>query len=136
MKSIIHCSLEAYKLGNDLVEHVFAQCAEFQIEDNGVGVTRTIDFQKDLNLCQLRRFCRHRLGLRVTASFTKHACRRAIPLVIYFESELHQHGLYPRSSENRARNTLLRVVNVVLGSLFIDRFLQLNLLKNRVDHET
>jgi hypothetical protein len=136
MKTIIHCALETYRQGNDLVEHVLAQYAEFQVEEGGATVPRKIDLQKDLNLCQLRRFCRHTLGLRVTASSTKHACRRAIALAISFEAELHQHGLHPRSAETRARNTLLRLVNVVLGSCFIDRFLELNLLKTRVDHET
>jgi hypothetical protein len=35
MGTIIHCALETYKQGNDLVEHVLVQYAEIRIEDNG-----------------------------------------------------------------------------------------------------
>jgi hypothetical protein len=132
----IHCSLEVYKVGDEMVEESLAQYVDVEvIDNNGQPSTKRIDFHKDLNLCQLRRFCR-RLGLRHTASSNKHACRKAIAHAILFEKGLSENGLHPRSSEIRARNTLLRLVNVVLGHCFVDRFLAINDLKSRMDHET
>jgi hypothetical protein len=42
----------------------------------------------------------------------------------------------PRSVEQQATNTLLRQINVIFSSEFIERFQELNDGKNRVDHET
>ena len=49
---------------------------------------------------------------------------------------MKKNGLHPRSTEAWARNTLLRLVNVIFSSCFIDRFLSLNDAKSRMDHET
>ena len=124
--SLIHCALEVYKHGNGMVEENLAQYVDVDcIDEDGALCTKRIDLHKDLNLCQLRQFCR-RLGLRHTASSNKHACRKAIAQAILFESGLKEHGLHPRNTEIRARNTLLRLINVIFGSCFIDRLLAIN----------
>lgn len=131
----IHCAVEVYKQGAETLEHRLAQYVDIETNENGVLSTKRVDLQNELNLCQLRRFCRQ-LGLKQTGSSTKHGCRRAIAHSMEYDSELNRHGLLPQSAEARARNTLMRMVNVVLGGSFIDRFLSLNDLKRRVDHET
>ena len=133
--SRIHCAVEVYRNDDKTVEHSVAQYLECEVDENEVRKIKRIDLRKDLNLCQLRRFCRQ-LGIKQTASSNKDACRRAIALLIDYEKQLLQNGVHPRSTEARARNTLLRSINVVFSPCFVDRFLSLNDAKNRMDHET
>jgi hypothetical protein len=131
----IHCAVEVYKQGSETLEKSLAQYVDISITTDGVISTRRVDLHKDLNLCQLRRFCK-RLGIKQTGSSTKHGCRRAIAHHKDYHIELSKHGLHPQTTETLTRNTLMRMVNVVFNSHFIDRFIRLNDLKRRVDHET
>jgi hypothetical protein len=134
--SKIHCAVEVYTKGSDTIEALLAQYVETEVcDDDGVTKQVRIDLTKDLNLCQLRRFCRQ-IGVKQTAACNKDACRRAIAMLINFEQGLSNAGLDPKKKEALARNTLLRLVNVVFSPSFLDRFLALNDAKNRWDHET
>jgi hypothetical protein len=121
--------------GVKTLEASLAQCVDTEVCDNGVLTRVRIDLKKGLNLCQLRRFCRQ-IGVRHTAACNKDACRRAIAMLIEYDDGLTQSGLHPQKKEALARNTLLRLINVVFSPCFIDRFLSLNDAKNRWDHET
>ena len=117
------------------MEASLAQYVETEVCEDGVMKEVRIDLKNDLNLCQLRRFCRQ-IGVKQTAACNKDACRRAIAMLMEFENGLARAGLHPQQKEAEARNTLLRMINVVFSPCFIDRFLALNDAKNRWDHET
>ena len=73
----IHCAVEVYTKGKEMLEHNVAQYVKVDVCNDGVTTCKRIHLQKDLNLCQLRRFCR-RLGIKQTANSNKDACRRAL----------------------------------------------------------
>lgn len=133
--SKIHCAVEVYTKGSETLEAVLAQHVDTEVIEAGESINVRVDLVKDLNLCQLRRFCRQ-IGMKQTAACNKDACRRAIAMLINFEQSLSNAGLNPHKKEVYARNTLLRLVNVVFSPCFLDRFLKLNDNKNRWDHET
>ena len=89
----------------------------------------------DLNVDQLRLLCR-RLGITGASSAKRHACRALIAKLHVINSSAATRSEDPRSMEQQATNTLLRQINVIFSSEFIQRFQELNDGKTRVDHET
>lgn len=128
--SKVHCAVEVYMKAGETVEHSLAQFVETDVVLDGVVRSVRVDLNRDLNLCQLRRFCRQ-LGVKQTATQSKDGCRRAIAMLLEFENNLANNGLAPMQSEAISRNTLLRAINVVFSASFVDRFLKLNDAKNR-----
>ena len=53
----IHCAVEVYNKGSETVEQNVAQYVEVQVSSDDMTITKRINLQHDLNLCQLRHFC-------------------------------------------------------------------------------
>jgi hypothetical protein len=118
------CALEL-DAGND-TEELRAQ----KIIKNNVEISLA-----NLNADQLRLLCR-RLGITGASSAKRDACRALIAKLHTINSSAASRSDDPRSVEKQGTNTLLRQINVIFSSEFIERFQELNDGKTRVDHET
>lgn len=97
---------------------------------NGVEISLS-----NLNVDQLRLLCR-RIGITGATSAKRDACRALIANLHTINAAAKSRNDDPRSVEQTATNTLLRQVNVIFSSEFVDRLQELNDGKTRVDHET
>lgn len=113
-------------------DHLCAQSVKLK-DDKGNEVSFCIP--KDLNLDQLRKLCAN-VGVTNAGSSSKYKCRQAIASLIRYEQQLQGKGLAPGSHGARTSNSLCRVINVVFGPDFVDRFVTLNDKRDRQDHET
>jgi hypothetical protein len=62
-------------------------------------------------------------------------CRKAIGLLCSYAQGLEDAGATPGSDQARRTNTICRAINVCFSTAFFDRFIKLNDIKTRVDHE-
>ena len=84
----------------------------------------TIIELSSLNVDQLRLLCR-RLGITGSSSSKREACRRMIALCHNINENAAKQTDDPRSVEQQATNTLLRQVNLIFSSEFVQRFEEL-----------
>ena len=87
-----------------------------------------------LNVDQLRLLC-SRVGITGASSAKRDACRTLIAKLHSINSSAATRSEDPRSMEQQATNTLLRQINVIFSSEFVERFQELNDGKTRVDHK-
>jgi hypothetical protein len=96
--SKIYCAVEVYTKGNETKEALLAQYVDTEVSEDSITKQVRIDLKKDLNLCQLRRFCRQ-IGVKQTSACNKDACRQAIAMLITYEEGLKKTGLLPQKKK-------------------------------------
>jgi hypothetical protein len=89
----------------------------------------------NLNVDQLRLICRC-IGITGASSAKRDACRALIANLHTINAAAKSRKDNPRSVEQTATNTLLRQINVIFLSEFVERLQELNDGKTHADHET
>ena len=87
-----------------------------------------------LTLVHLRELCSN-LGIRNVGSSSLFQCRKAIAILFKYAKGLDDAGVSTGSNMSRKTNTICRATNICFSGAFFDRFMKLNDIKNRVDHE-
>ncbi len=87
------------------------------------------------NAIMLRTITRNLKG-NIKNNASKMRCRIALANAFTKNSHLKLAGIHPELAEKQARNTVLRVVNVVFSAKFYDRLTQIHDSKGRPDMET
>eukprot|EP00980_Cylindrotheca_fusiformis_P016822 scaffold5074_cov99-Cylindrotheca_fusiformis.AAC.4 len=99
-------------------------------------VTLEGDERFDLNtltLDQLRKLCRN-VGITYANNCNKFACRRAIWIMLDYQSDMERDGKVIMDVDNTTSN-ILRITNILFSSCFLESFLKLNDSKKRTDYE-
>lgn len=94
-----------------------------------------LNAKKDLVADQIRKLCRN-VGCKGTHSASHGKCQKALATLKTYQNVLREKGVHAGIIEARALNSLLKAINVVFGSDFFDRFLNLNGPRDRRDHKT
>ena len=88
-----------------------------------------------LTLDQLQRLCRN-VGVQYVNKCSKFQCRKALWVLANHQQQREIEGAPITTVSDRSSTNILRITNVIFSHNFLDSFLALNDIKNRVDHET
>jgi hypothetical protein len=88
-----------------------------------------------LTLDQLRMLCKN-VGVRYVNKCSKFQCRKALYILAQYQEQLARDGLKTVAISAMPTNNIVRITNIIFSHEFLDSFLRLNDIKNRVDHET
>jgi hypothetical protein len=111
-----------------------AMCVQSVVITNQEGQSSPFNL-KDLYTLPLRKLAKN-IGVANCGSKNKYDCRRAIAAYFEYHRTLTIHGLAPTSHHGRQTSTLIRAINVVFSSQFIEGLKTCNDSKSRRDHET
>ena len=95
---------------------------------------KTVDLEK-LTLDQLRRLCKN-VGVQYVNKCSKFQCRKALWVLAQYQQQREKDGASLSTVSDRTSHNIIRITNVIFSHNFLDSFLALNDIKNRVDHET